>query len=263
MKFLLLAAAFLIVAPRANADLQITGGTGDVIPGTVVGAPAADPAGGTYSSAQSVSLSAPDSPNIYYTTNGATPVCDTGTVYTSPILVSANTVINAIACYPDGRSSEVASFTYTITSSGMVVLAGGGGGYYAPPQASSSISTPSSTASSTASSTVAALSDTLARLRVQLFALLEQAYGASGTVMFSKDLWFGMRDADVQRLQSYLNANGFPVAATGPGSKGNETTYFGTKTLQALAAFQKSVGITPAMGYFGPITRAYVNNHLF
>jgi peptidoglycan hydrolase-like protein with peptidoglycan-binding domain len=65
---------------------------------------------------------------------------------------------------------------------------------------------------------------------------------------------------DVQVLQILLNSHGFPVSQTGPGSPGNETTYFGAKTWQALVNFQKSAGIVPARGYFGPITRAYVKN---
>jgi peptidoglycan hydrolase-like protein with peptidoglycan-binding domain len=84
--------------------------------------------------------------------------------------------------------------------------------------------------------------------------------GTTGTT-FANDLRFGLRNADVQQIQIYLNAHGFRVAASGAGSSGNETTYFGSATRSALAAFQKSVGISPAVGYFGPKTRAYVNSH--
>ena len=38
------------------------------------------------------------------------------------------------------------------------------------------------------------------------------------------------------------------------------TDYFGTLTEAALAEFQKKAGIVPPSGYFGPITRKYVNN---
>jgi peptidoglycan hydrolase-like protein with peptidoglycan-binding domain len=37
------------------------------------------------------------------------------------------------------------------------------------------------------------------------------------------------------------------------------TQYFGTLTSNALKEFQKKAGIVPASGFFGPITRAYVN----
>jgi peptidoglycan hydrolase-like protein with peptidoglycan-binding domain len=56
-----------------------------------------------------------------------------------------------------------------------------------------------------------------------------------------------------------LNSVGFPVASRGAGSPGREVTRFGPLTRAALARFQKANGITPAVGFFGPITRARVN----
>lgn len=76
---------------------------------------------------------------------------------------------------------------------------------------------------------------------------------------FSKDLEYGDDDQDVKELQKYLNTNGFKVAVSGAGSPGNETTYFGLATQSALAKFQRANNITPASGYFGPITRDLVN----
>jgi peptidoglycan hydrolase-like protein with peptidoglycan-binding domain len=61
-------------------------------------------------------------------------------------------------------------------------------------------------------------------------------------------------------LQRFLNTNGFPVALTGPGSLNNETGVFGTRTRQALMRFQKANGIVPALGIFGPITKAFINS---
>jgi peptidoglycan hydrolase-like protein with peptidoglycan-binding domain len=57
-------------------------------------------------------------------------------------------------------------------------------------------------------------------------------------------------------LQVILNANGFQVAASGAGSPGNESTYFGSLTQSALGKWQASKGVTPPAGYFGPLTRA-------
>lgn len=73
---------------------------------------------------------------------------------------------------------------------------------------------------------------------------------------FTRDLTIGSTGADVQALQKILNANGYPVAASGAGSPGNESTYFGSLTASALGKWQASKGISPAVGYFGPITRA-------
>jgi peptidoglycan hydrolase-like protein with peptidoglycan-binding domain len=70
-----------------------------------------------------------------------------------------------------------------------------------------------------------------------------------------------MTGDDVLALQKLLNANGFTLAASGAGSPGNETTYFGALTRAALAKFQAANGISPAAGYYGPITRAYIAAH--
>jgi len=68
-----------------------------------------------------------------------------------------------------------------------------------------------------------------------------------------------MKGDDVKKLQEYLNNNGYIISAIGAGSKGKETTYFGTLTKNAVIKFQKANKITPAIGYFGPITRGVVN----
>lgn len=79
---------------------------------------------------------------------------------------------------------------------------------------------------------------------------------------FLKDLRRNMDDMDVMRLQQYLNTHGFPVATTGPGSLGQEVTTFGAKTVSALSKLQAAKGISPALGFFGPKTRAWVNANL-
>ncbi len=76
------------------------------------------------------------------------------------------------------------------------------------------------------------------------------------TIIGTRNLKRGMTGEDVRALQIYLNAHGFIVAASGSGSVGNETTYFGPATEAAVIAYQKSKAIVPAVGYFGPITRA-------
>jgi hypothetical protein len=93
----------------------------------------------------------------------------------------------------------------------------------------------------------------------------QQSVGTSSTTpttLFTRSLTLGSSGADVKALQEYLNTHGFTVATTGPGSAGNETTYFGRATRIALAKFQKAKGISPAVGYFGVLTRAYVISHL-
>ncbi len=75
------------------------------------------------------------------------------------------------------------------------------------------------------------------------------------------NLQLGDINNDVHELQKYLNTHGYPVALSGLGSLGQETLKFGLGTQAALIKFQKANGILPAVGYFGPLTRAKVNTH--
>jgi peptidoglycan hydrolase-like protein with peptidoglycan-binding domain len=69
-----------------------------------------------------------------------------------------------------------------------------------------------------------------------------------------------MIDPEVKELQKFLNSKGFIVSLDGVGSVGNETDYFGEKTRSALIKFQQAHAITPAVGYFGPVTRAKISD---
>ncbi len=70
---------------------------------------------------------------------------------------------------------------------------------------------------------------------------------------YSRDLTLGSTGSDVVQLQTYLQGKGHLVMPVGI-SKG----YFGALTKTALARYQASVGISPAVGYFGPLTRSKV-----
>jgi len=73
---------------------------------------------------------------------------------------------------------------------------------------------------------------------------------------FSRPLDEGVDGEDVRCLQKYLNSHGFVVAASGPGSVGNETSLFRTLTKEAVVKWQQAKGITPASGTFGPQSHA-------
>jgi len=83
---------------------------------------------------------------------------------------------------------------------------------------------------------------------------------------FLRDHSLGNRAADIKLLQHFLNMNGFTVAAGGPGSLGNETTYFGRATFNALRKFQNAyksnIGINgnAGIGRLGPMTRKFINS---
>ena len=77
---------------------------------------------------------------------------------------------------------------------------------------------------------------------------------------FSRNLSVRNKGEDVRNLQKFLNQNGFTVSKTGAGSEGNETTTFGSATFKALVKFQKANHITPASGFLGPKTRAFIKS---
>ena len=112
---------------------------------------------------------------------------------------------------------------------------------------------------------VPASAQTTAELTAQINSLLAmiaqlqaQIAGSAGTgsaTMFNTDLTVGSTGADVVALQTWLVGKGLLTMPAGVAMG-----YFGNLTKSALAAYQASVGITPAVGYFGPITRAKVNS---
>ncbi len=93
-------------------DSSVTSATYEI----VVAAPAFNPGGGTYSSAQSVTITTVTSgATIRYTTDGSTPSQSNGTVYSSPVAISVTTTLKAIAYKSGMTDSSVTSATYTIT----------------------------------------------------------------------------------------------------------------------------------------------------
>ena len=73
--------------------------------------PVADPPGGNFLASVTVTLSAENGANIYYTTDGSTPTTSSAQ-YGSALTFSATTTLKAIA-HKGNKSSEVGTFTYT------------------------------------------------------------------------------------------------------------------------------------------------------
>lgn len=90
------------------------------------------------------------------------------------------------------------------------------------------------------------------------FGVLASASSANAYT-FTAFLKPGVRNADVKEMQKLLNSMADTmVALTGAGSPGNETTYYGSKTVGALKKFQAKFGLV-ADGLVGPKTRAKLN----
>ncbi len=81
-----------------------------------------------------------------------------------------------------------------------------------------------------------------------------------GAFTFTQNLTIGSTGNEVMQLQKFLNAKGYTVAASGAGSLGNESSYFGTLTQSALAKYQAANGVVPSVGYFGVLSRASVHS---
>lgn len=79
---------------------------------------------------------------------------------------------------------------------------------------------------------------------------------AAATCSFTRDLEFNMEGEDVRCLQQYLNSAGFTIATEGVGSPGRETNQLKDKTRDALIKWQRANNLSPAIGYFGPASRA-------
>ena len=98
----------------------------------------------------------------------------------------------------------------------------------------------------------------IASLQAQIAALQAQMGGSTTTTTttttatFTMDLTIGSTGTEVTALQNWLIGKGFAISA-------GATGYFGAQTKAALASWQAANGVSPAAGYFGPITRAKVN----
>jgi peptidoglycan hydrolase-like protein with peptidoglycan-binding domain len=75
-----------------------------------------------------------------------------------------------------------------------------------------------------------------------------------------RDLYFDLAGEDVMLLQQYLILQNKGPAARKLKSLGKTTINFAHLTKAALAEYQKAVGISPAQGYFGDITKEHLRS---
>ena len=112
----------------------------------------------------------------------------------------------------------------------------------------------------TSAATIAELQAMIASLSAQL-AALSGAPASTAGFQFNTNLTVGSTGEEVLNLQKVLNASAdTQVAASGVGSSGSETSYFGGLTKSAVIKFQTKHGISPVAGYVGPVTRAKLNS---
>lgn len=106
----------------ANYGFSLVNGTVAITALGTTAAPSFTPAAGTYTSAQTVTLTSTTSGAvIYYTTNGSTP-STSSTKYAAPgIKVTATETVNAIAVAPGYAQSGVATAAYVIATAPVVI----------------------------------------------------------------------------------------------------------------------------------------------
>lgn len=215
--------------------------TDNVAPGSPTGL-----ADKTFHGGKTVSLASSGSTSIYYTIDGTTPTCSTGTLYTPSITVADSITMKAVGCDDAGNASAVTTAIYTHT--------GNGGGVGGPLRA-----VPAVPATRLAGCTPGSgdLFDVTSGKSCAIQAT--PAVPSSSSHRFGANLSAGSSGNDVQALQQFLNTHGYTVAMSGPGSPDSETSFFGGLTKTALIKYQKAKGIVPAVGYFGPKTRAAIN----
>jgi hypothetical protein len=100
-------------------DSSITSATYTVGSQQPVAAPTFSPGGGSYTSAQNVTIATiTGGASIRYTTDGSTPSETSGTIYSGPVNISSTTTLQAIAYASGFADSSITSATYTISTGG-------------------------------------------------------------------------------------------------------------------------------------------------
>jgi alpha-tubulin suppressor-like RCC1 family protein len=111
-----------VACMEGRVTSPVSTGAYEIAPTGRMGAPGFSPVPGTYTTARSVTISAPAGATIRYTVDGSTPSETNGSVYAGPVSIAASTTIRAVA-YGMGESpSPVSVGLYRITP--VIVSAG-------------------------------------------------------------------------------------------------------------------------------------------
>ena len=229
---------------------ETTDGSTVTVDVTAPDVPEASPPEGTYAQAQLVVLSSVGSDQIRYSIDGSTPNCVSSAIYSSAISVAESLSIRAIGCDTAGNVSVIAVYSYDIDASF--------GGSSIVGQVENLINMGQK---KSAESLMAQWPHLFLSIEAKKTELLKITHlkNKKPRIIFRRNLKLGVVHADVKKLQIFLNSQGFIVSRVGAGSKGRETNFFGVKTKAALILFQKKYKISPALGYFGRITRKTAN----
>ncbi|MGA1983721.1 MAG: chitobiase/beta-hexosaminidase C-terminal domain-containing protein [Acidobacteriaceae bacterium] len=214
--------------------------------------PTFSPAGGTYASAQKVSISTTTpSAKIYYTTDGSTPTTSSA-MYSDPITVASTETIQAIAVTTGGSTSAVGSATYTITSAAATPTFSPAGGTYASAQkVSISTTTPSAkiyytTDGSTPTTSSAMYSDPITVASTETIQTIAVATGSSTSAVGSA-------------TYTITSAAATPTFSPAGGTYSSSQTVSISTTTPSATVYYTTNGSAPTTSsavYSGPITVA-------
>jgi hypothetical protein len=163
----------------------------------------------------------------------------------------------------DAVTQTTSSMMLTALAQGAAPISGGGGGSGSGGGNTGISLTPS------ASSSTADLTALLHSLQAELNLLIQEAQAqgialpsgvgsTASSLPFNQNLAMGAQGDEVNRLQQFLITAAKGAAAHALAVHG-ATNYFGQLTFKALTEYQRTVGITPTSGFFGPKTRAFIN----
>ena len=213
----------------------------------------------TVSSATKIILSGgAQASNIFWVVGGQTTIGTTA-VFNGNILDQTAIVLKTGATL-NGRA--LAQSAVTLDSNSVTIPAGGS--VASVPAVPATPATPATPASGTGSSATPATPAVSATPAVPASSSSSSNSSSNNngqqvrTIAIS--LGQGNRNNNVAILQQFLMSQNKGSAAQALAKVG-ATSYFGVLTRAALAEFQAKVGISPALGNFGPITRGYLSAH--
>jgi hypothetical protein len=107
-----------------TGDFQSAVATATYTSAATPSAPAFSLAAGTYTGAQTLTMTAAAGSTIYYTVDGSAPT-SASLVYAQPLTISATQIVQAVAISPGPYSSSITSASYVIQPAGTLDFSGG------------------------------------------------------------------------------------------------------------------------------------------
>ena len=227
--------------------------TNDVGPSAVdsTASPNFSPPGGTYASAQTVTISSTiPGASIRYTTNGSMPTSSSGTVYSTPVTISTNTTLQAIAYASGLADSAVTTGIYTINSNTAAPAFNPPAGTYTSTQ-SVTISTPTPGASiryTTNGSTPTSSSGTVYSVPVTI---------STNTTLKAIAYASGFADSTVTTGSYTINPLVTPVFS----GLSSPTITYGTPSVSLSGTLRGTNGVTPVYPGYGETVSATINGY--